>query len=320
MWFKRGPKNRRLSRKHVLDVKLRSRQVRAMRLRLGAVALAVTFGTVFGLYLFWRAGDWALDKFVYENSEFAIRHIDVHTDGVIAPGQLRRWSGVKRGENLMALDLASVRRNLALVSTIGSVSVERVLPDTLQIRVTERRPIAQVDLPRAGPAGGIEVTVFQLDADGHIMQPLDPRLCVMPLAQVRDQLPVIAGLNAYELQPGQRLESSEALAALQLIAKFNHSAMAGLAGLQRIDVSSPGVVVATTRQGAEITFGLDNLDQQLRRWREIYDFGQRMKKGPIASLDLAVSNNVPVRWMDADVAPVVLPEPTTTPLPRRKNV
>jgi cell division septal protein FtsQ len=320
MWFKRGPKNRRLSRRHVLDVKLRSRQVRAMRLRLSAVALAVTFGTVFGLYLCWRAGEWALDKFVYENSEFAIRHIDVQTDGVIAPDQLRRWSGVKLGENLMALDLASVKRNLELVSTIHSVSVERILPGTLQIRVTERRPVAQVDLPRAGPAGGIEVAVFQLDADGHVMQPLDPRLCLVPLAQVSDQLPVIAGLNAYQLQPGQRIESSEALAALQLITKFNHSAMAGLASLQRIDVSSPGVVVATTRQGGEITFGLDNLDEQLRRWREIYDFGQRMNKGSIASLDLAVSNNVPVRWMDADVAPIVLPEHTITPFPRRKNV
>jgi len=54
-----------LSRKHVLDVKLRSSQVRATRVRLGAVALGVTFGTVFGLYLFWRAGEWALDRFVY---------------------------------------------------------------------------------------------------------------------------------------------------------------------------------------------------------------------------------------------------------------
>jgi len=319
MWFRREQKNRRLNRRHVLEVKLRSRQVRAMRLRLGAVALAVTFGTVFGLYLFWRAGEWALDKFVYENSEFAIRHVDVQTDGIIAPDQLRRWSGVKLGDNLMALDLGSVRRNLQLVSTIGSVSVERVLPRTLRIRVTERQPVAQVDVPRAGPAGGIEVTVFQLDADGYVMQPLDPRLCVMPLAHVQDQLPVITGLNVYQLQPGQRVELPQALAALRLITTFNHSVMAGLVGLRRIDVSAPGVVVVTTEQGAQITFGLDNLDRQLQRWREIYDLGQRMNKA-IASLDLAVSNNVPVRWMEADVVPVALPKQPTTPSIRRKNV
>jgi cell division septal protein FtsQ len=320
MWFfRREQKNRRLSHKYVLDVKLRSRQVRATRVRLGAVALAVTFGTVFGLYLLWRTGEWTLNKLVYENSEFAIRRIDVQTDGVISPDQLRRWSGVKPGDNLMALDLASVKRNLELVSTIGSVSVERVLPGLLRIRVTERQPVAQVDVPRAGAAGGIEVTVYQLDANGYIMQPLDPRLCVIPLAQIRDQLPVIVGLNVYQLQPGQRVESPQALAALQLLGTFNRSVMTGLVNLRRIDVSSPGVVVATTDQGGEITFGLDNLDQQLQRWREIYDFGQRMNK-TIASVNLAVSNNVPVRWMEAVAVPAGLPVPNN-PLPvRRKNV
>ena len=68
MWFKREQKNRRLHRGHLLDVKLRSDQVRATRTRLVSIGLGVVFGTVFGLYLLWRTGEWALDKFVYENS------------------------------------------------------------------------------------------------------------------------------------------------------------------------------------------------------------------------------------------------------------
>src|SRR6202044_2356637 len=106
MWFKRGQKNRRLNRGHVLDVKLRSDQVRATRTRLFAVAFGVVAGTVFRLYLLWRAGEWTLDKFVYENSTFAIQDVQVQTDGVIAPEQLRHWAGVKPGANLIALDLA----------------------------------------------------------------------------------------------------------------------------------------------------------------------------------------------------------------------
>jgi cell division septal protein FtsQ len=144
MWFRREQKNRRLSRGHVLDVKLRSDQVRATRMRMMTVAFGVVFGTVFGLYLLWRTGEWALDKFVYENADFAIQRVDVQTDGVIAPEQLRRWSGVKLGANLIALDLVQVKRNLELVSAIDSVSVERVLPRTLKIRVSEREPVAQV--------------------------------------------------------------------------------------------------------------------------------------------------------------------------------
>jgi cell division septal protein FtsQ len=319
MWFKREIKNRRLHRGHLLDVKLRSDQVRASRTRLAAVGFCILFGTVFGLYLLWRSGEWALDKFVYENSEFAIQSVEVQTDGVIAPDQLRRWSGVKLGANLIALDLASVQRSLELVSTIDSVSIERVLPRTLKIRVTERQPVAQVNVPRADSKNGIAISVFQLDADGFVMQPLDPRLCVIPLSQMNSQLPVVTGLNGYQLQAGHRVELPQAQAALQLIGAFRHSPMAGLVDLWRIDVSSPGVIVATTGQGGEITFALDNLEQQLGRWRKIYDLGMSKNK-MIASLDLAVANNVPVRWAENNFTPAAAPKILTPATLRRKDV
>jgi cell division protein FtsQ len=318
MWFKREQKNRRLNRGHLLDVKLRSDQVRATRLRLVLVALLVPVLTMFGLYLLWRTGEWALDKFVYDNSTFAIQSIEVQTDGVIAPDELRRWSGVKPGANLIALDLASVKRNLELVSTIDSVSVERVLPSTLKISVTERDPVAQVNVPTASASGQIAVAVFQLDENGYVMKPLDPRLCVIPLAQMNTQLPVVTGVNVYQLQPGHRIDLPQAQAALQLIAAFEHSPMAGLVDLRRVDVSSPGVVVATTGQGSEITFGLENLAQQLARWREIYDLGMSRNR-QIATLDLAVANNVPVCWAEISSAPV-LPKNSTPTHVRRKNV
>ena len=321
MWFKREQnKNRRLYRHNVLDVKLRSDQVRASRLRLALFLFLAIVGPFFGLYLLWRVGEVALNVFVYENSDFAIQQIDVKTDGVIAPDQLRRWTGVKPGANLIALDLASVKRNLELVSVIDSVSVERVLPRTLKIRVTEREPIAQVNVPRADASGGITVSVLQLDAAGMVMQLLDPRLCTAPLAQMKADLPVISGMNAFQLQPGRRVELPAVQAALKLVAAFASSPMAGLVDLRRMDVSAPGVVVAATGQGSEITFGLDNFNQQLRRWRQIYDLGFSQQKS-IASADLAVVNNVPVRWMMASTAPVtVTPKAVKPAKNRKKNV
>jgi cell division septal protein FtsQ len=320
MWFRREHKNRRLGRGRVLDVRLRSEQVRATRTRLATMAVGLPVVTVFGLYLLWRAGEWTLDKFVYENPDFAIQRVEVQTDGIIAPDQLRNWSGVKPGANLIALDLASVKRNLEFWPVIDSVSVERVLPRTLKIRVTERKPVAQVNMPRVNDANGLVISVFQLDATGVVMQPLDPRLCVVPLSQMKaGGLPVITGLNASQLQLGHRVASPQALAALQLISAFSRSPMAGLAALRGLDVSAPGVVVVTTGQGGEITFGLQNLEQQLRRWRVIYDLGRRNNRD-IASADLAVTNNVPVRWMEAGAAPVVPPKNSTAAQTRRKNV
>lgn len=320
MWFKRKQgKNRRLQRHHVLDVKLRSDQVRATRLRLARLSFLVVFGTFFGLYLLWRIGELGLNTFVYDNPDFAIQQIDVQTDGKIAPEQLRRWAGVKLGANLISLDLAAVKRNLEMVSLIDSVSVERVLPRTLRIRVAERKPIAQVDVPQADASGGISVSVFQLDAAGVVMQPLDPRVSTVPLAQINPQLPVIAGVNYFQLQPGRRIELSQVQAALELVAAFDKSPMAGLVDLQRVDVSAPGVIVVTTGQGSQITFGLDNVERQLQRWQEIYSYGSQQQK-TIATADLAVANNVPVCWMTASVAPAEAPKTGKHLKYRRKNV
>src|SRR6266481_295325 len=175
MFWNRKTKNRRLGRDYVLDVKLRSSQVRAARTRKFVVAGALVFTVAFSGYLLWRMGGWTMDRLVYENQAFSIREIDLQTDGVIATEQLRRWTGVKSGQNLFALDLARVKRNLELVPFIQSVSVERILPRALRIRVCEREPVAQVMVSRSRVGGGIEQGVYHLDSDGWVMAPLDPR-------------------------------------------------------------------------------------------------------------------------------------------------
>ena len=321
MWFRKRNINRRLDRRHVLlDVKLRTEQVRFTRMRWVSIALAVSFSTVFGLYLVWRTGEWGMNHFLYENPDFAVQQIDVQTDGVISPDQLRRWAGVKSGDNLLALDLSRVKRDLELVPQVRSAAVERVLPRTLRIRVAEREPLAQVYAPQLRADGrGYDMRLFQIDSEGVVLLPLGPRQRATPLAQAGEPLPILAGIDPNQLQPGRKLDLPPLIAALNLIVAFEHSPMAGLADLQRIDISAPGILVVNTGQGGEVTFATQDLDQQLRRWRQIYDRGQQMNMA-IASLDLAVPNNIPVRWLDARAVlpPALKPKPAVTN--RKTNV
>ena len=71
---------------------------------------------------------------------------------------------------------------------------------------------------------------------------------------------------------------------------------------------------------------LQDLDQQLLRWREIYEKGLHYNRA-IASLDLAVTNNTPARWMEASLQPPPTVTPRKAPKPaktssttRRRNV
>ena len=299
-------------------MKLRSSQVRARRVRTTAVLLGGLFVTVASVYLAWRATEWGLDVLLYKNRSFAVTDLDVQTDGVIAPDQLRRWTGVQLGQNLFAIDLMTVRRNLLLISMIQSVSVEKVLPHTLRVRVTEREPVARLSIVRTSATGTLELAPLYLDSEGYVMLPLAPAQC-SPGAPLNDQLPTIIGVNANEVQAGRRLDLPPVRAALELLEAYQRSPMQGLVEVSTVDASASDVLVVKTGQGSEITFGLSGLEQQLLRWQAILEKAQQMNKA-IATLDLAVSNNIPATWLEASAVP---PAPVKSPKPfrpRKKHV
>ena len=315
-WFKRKDKNRRLRRTHVLDVKLSATQRRQTRWRRTGLLLTVLVSVFAGLLLVWRGGEWAMRQLIYDNPGFAIRRLEVETDGVLSLEQLRHWAGVKLNDNLWELDLARVKRDLELMPIIQSVSIERILPHTLRIRVSEREPIAQYTLPQARFAGVEDRGVYLLDEQGYVMFPLESQQRATP-APTNEHLPALVGVPATDLSPGHQVESPQVRAALLWIVAFARSAMAGLIDLKQIDVSQRNVLLVTTGQGAEITFGLLNPDLQLRRWRAIADFGQKNGKCLVAA-DLSVSNNIPTRWTEASLVPPSTPRPLPTLRNRKK--
>ena len=302
MWFRRKPTNRRFERKHVLDVKLRSSQRRQVRFRRVTVVAGCLLLIGIGGFGAWRGGEWGVRRLLYENPAFAIHHLDVETDGVIAREQIRRWAGVKLEDNLLALDLERVKRDLELAPVIHSAAVERLLPHTLRIRVIEREPIARFFYPRLRPGGMVERGTCFIDAHGMVMYPLEPQQRSMPIAGTSDALPVLVGIPADETRPGRKVESAQVRSALQFIQEFERSSMAEVVEIKEIDLTLPGTLQVLTSSGTQLFVGFGESTQQLRRWRAIHDHMQRVGKH-LAWLDLSVSNNVPVRFVDATFAP-----------------
>lgn len=306
MWpFGRKSKNRRFERAKVLEVKSGGTRLRALQGKGTSKAFAALLVSLLLLFFLWRGGAWLLDTLVYANPTFAIQVIDVRTDGVISPEQIRRWADLKVGQNLFALDLDRIKRDLELVPMIQSVAIERVLPQTLRLRISERAPVAQVLQPM-GP-GVREPAIFTLDARGFVMLPVPPAQRAVPWSATNQNLPVITGVNYVELRPGRAVESLQVKAALRLITEFERSPMAGLVDVQWVDLASPQIMVLHTGQGCRISFAMDNIEQQLRRWRAVHDYVQRQGKA-LASLDLSVLNNVPFTTVDAAALPPVPPK------------
>lgn len=317
MFFNRKPKNRRFERKHVLQVKLRSSQRRQLRLRRVVMVVVVPAFLVFGAFVAWKGGDALLSRLVYENPAFAIHQIDTQTDGVLSLEQIRRWSGVKLEDNLLALDLARVRRDLEAIPNIKSAAIVRTLPHTLRIRISEREPIAQFLFPRPRSTNLWDKGVYLLAADGMVMLPLEPHQKAVPNA-TPEALPSLIAVPPNDLRPGRRVESPQTIAALNLIGVFSRSPMAGLVDLKQIDLSAPNVLQAITGQHSEVFFGLHEMPGQFRRWRVVHEYGQRSGKY-VAWMDLSVANNVPARWLDPTLPAPPAPKPLHV-RPKKKHV
>jgi hypothetical protein len=163
------------------------------------------------------------------------------------------------------------------------------------------------------------MSVFQLDADGWVILPLEPRDRATAPGQSDEPLPLLRGVNPNTLQPGRRLTAPQVQATLQFLVAFEQSPMTGLADLKQVDLSSPEVLVVTTGQGSEVTFGLTDFEQQLRRWHTIFESGRKTGNA-IGTLDLAVTNNVPLHWVEASAISPAAPKLSKPLRSKKKHV
>lgn len=318
--FGSGSKKKKKEKRKALEVRARSKSLRALRLRLAWNALAISTGIVLVLLVVWKGGEELLRRYVYTSPSFALENLEIITDGIIPQEQIRRWSGVERGANVLALDLSQMKRNLELVPLIEQAFVERRLPRTLIIRVAEREPIAKVVVfqPRASD-GMLEPVEYYLDHAGMVIPPYARTLNPQAFDLATRWLPGVTGLRAEELRAGHMVSRPAVLDALRWIQAFRGSEMASRVEVSSVDISDAGTLEILTEQGNEVTFRSREYESQFARWRKVHDYGLRQAK-VIAELDLAVTNYVPASWLELTNAPARLVRPPTESPYRKKHV
>jgi cell division septal protein FtsQ len=151
----------------------------------------------------------ATNAFFFENSHFTLRHIVVKSPGW--------WNGRSEKvasilgltinkDNLFSIDLAKKRKALEAVPSIGQVTIMRVLPDTLVVKITGK-------IPRAILYG--RKSKWLINNSAIVM---DRENCI----RISRDLPIIYGFQtASALQAGMVLkETAQALELISLILRF----------------------------------------------------------------------------------------------------
>jgi cell division septal protein FtsQ len=141
-------------------------------------------------WLTWRAGRWAAagvlvlyagyraSNLVLHASGLQVRRISVHGNVRLSSGELQAIVEGLRGTNILTADLGSYRRRLMESPWVSDVALRRVLPSTVEVFVSERRPMG---LCRLG------TTLYLVDPAGTLIDEFGPQYAEF-------DLPIIDGL------------------------------------------------------------------------------------------------------------------------------
>lgn len=299
LMFKKGG----TAKKERLDVKARRRGF--WHCRLCAVGRPAVL--ILGLgWMGWMGIRATVDAFLLRNDAFALRYFQLRTDGRLSEEQALRWSGVQPGENMWALDLAQIKRNLEMASAVRTAVVERILPDRLRVRIWERRPLFKTYFlsPDQEWPGRMTLKLYMIDSSGFVFLPKTGGGQEWEREGLR--LPELTGISGLGLIPGERASSDQVHFAIQTLAAFGASSMADRIRIRSIDVSKRRALVVRTSDRQEVTLGRGEimwdearrektLATQFRRW-EIMLAKARRENMRLIRLDLSVKNNHPFQW------------------------
>ncbi len=261
-----------------------------------ALVIGVYFGAIKGWKtLFWQNPDYALRDIVVKNVGAALTR-----DQVIAA------SGVEIGKNILSYNLSDIESAVRKLPQVGNrpedVTVNRYLPNRLEIHIVERKPVAWV-VTKATENYLSNPNAYLVDADANWFRPKQ-------VLHDYETLPVIAGVVTDNLQPGEAIRSAELMAALGLIQKnTEHPRFRA----QSIDISKGYCMCVRDQNGALITFGLDDLEGQLARLDQAQEAEKNLSQ-QIATVNVMLARNIPITWV-----PPVPPEDVDFP-PKQNDV
>jgi len=303
--------NRRLStsrqrrQQHLLDVKVRARHAshhRNRRILVAVSKVVLALALVAGVYYGTRAG---LNRFFFANPEYALSTIAIQTDGSLQRDQILKTAELREGLNIFSVNLAQVHDRLQDLAQVDEVQVERKMPNEIDIRITERKPIAWITSERTVTDPFVSDAAFLVDARGIVMK--EKKLLPEYLA-----LPLITGCSSGALVPRKPVDSFEARTALELLRLTTTSFMQTRFQVQEVDVSKGYCLLVTDKNHTQVMFGFDRLEEQMQRLEQFLVYSDDSQR-QIASVNLLVARNTPVTFAQPASEIIEEIEPTLTP-------
>ena len=214
---------------------------------LGRIALGLTAVTIAGLILF------VAYRTLNSATFFRIKTIDVSSSKRLTREEILAISGVEPGRDLARLNLKRMGEQLSQNPWVETVHIRRYFPDALSIDITEREPVAVINMG----------FIYYLDQKGNVFKVLNQG--------DRLDYPVITGFSEEDLNKSP-LATKEALkTTCELLAILRDKGAFILADVSEIHYDKGyGFTMFTASGALPVKIGSGDFIAKIERFARIY--------------------------------------------------
>jgi len=214
-------------------------------------------------------------------SSLLVKTIDVVGVQNVPANQVIQLSGILVGLSMYDLNLTEIQRNVSSHYFVKRVLVERDLPGTVHLAVTERMPLAILSVD----------PMIYIDEEGVVLPPTNAKLVY--------DLPVISGVDKGEkLLPGERAAGADIDEAVRLLWTFRHGNRDMFHRISEVRLRNGGdIVLYSAEWGVPIVFGHGNIADKVARLEAFWsDEVALIGAQHLEYVDVRYEDQVIARW------------------------
>jgi cell division protein FtsQ len=216
-------------------------------------------------------------RMLLASNYFAVATVRVENQERLDEQEVLALSEIRRGTNIFDLDLDMIGRKIAENPWVASACVERVFPDEVMIRISERRPEAIVSLDY----------LYYVDGAGEIFKRLD--------SGDRLDFPLISGINRQLLLDRPEEARRQLAEALQLLKELNRRKVFGIDHVSEVNIDpTDGLTLYTCHGGVPVRLGRNGFGAKLDCLEGVFHELQP-RLAAVAYIDLNVAERVIVK-------------------------
>ena len=243
------------------------------------------------------------------NPVFAVSNFNFETNVSSERGGLTRETilevtKLRPDLNVMSVDLRALQSALEALPQVQEAAVQRYFPNRIDIRVSERQPVAWLGCAPRDIVPNDSVKGRLLDAHGVVFE------CHSVLNQYQ-HLPTIDIPSLTSVEVGRPLADPRALQAIQLLDEFSRQIWCVPLRIKEVKVDNEYSLEILLTDGTMVTFGIDEPEKQVKRLSRIYLWAKEHDK-IVATAKLIAEHNTPVTFVSRQQA---APAPTPKPPP-----